>query len=118
TPLRACARAAAVPSARRIHRDARRVARATARAGPVWERDGDGRSGDGAGARGAWPRPGECEPTARRGGTGRRLGASGDGAGMKLSHVGEAGRARGVERGDEPAADRTEDDEGGVAQNW
>src|SRR5438105_2050945 len=114
TPLRVCARAAAVPSARRIHRDARRVARATARAGPVGERDGDGRSGDGAGARGAWPRPGECEPTTRRGGTGRRLGASGDGAGMKLSHVDEAGRARMVDVGDKPATVRTAVAEGAI----
>src|SRR5438874_11263597 len=108
--LRLRARPAAVPGARRIHRDARRPARATARASPVGRGDREGNSGDRAGARSPDARPGQPEPAAGRGRTGQRLG---DG-GMKLSHVDEAGRARMVDVGEKPVTVRTAVAEGAI----
>src|SRR5437867_2469253 len=110
-PVRGRARPAAVSGTRRVHGHAGRLARATARARAERRRDREGGRSDRASARSTRPRAGEREPTAPCGRIGRRAGG---GAGMKLSHVDEAGRARMVDVGDKPVTVRTAVAEGAI----
>src|SRR6266849_2029974 len=109
-PVRGRARPATVSGTGRVHGHAGRLARATARPSADRRGDREGGRGDCASARSARPRAGECEPTAPCGRIGRRTG----GAGMKLSHVDEAGRARMVDVGDKPVTVRTAVAEGAI----
>src|SRR3989454_911177 len=85
--------------------------RAAAGASADRRRGREGGRSDRASARSTRPRAGEREPTAPCGRIGRRAGG---GAGMKLSHVDEAGRARMVDVGDKPVTVRTAVAEGAI----